>query len=203
MQRADRSIVLALGRRRQSARSRLVERGEKRESVMREFVLIGGIFVGAVGLNLAFPSSTGAAREDSTPNAETPVIVVVSEQPDFDDFLYAMRMVESNDNPAAVGDGGKAIGAYQIWESYWKDAMEFDPSIGGTYQDCYNTEYAEKIVRAYMNRYATPERIGRVATFEDMARIHNGGCNVFRKKGTKAWNNTTVYWNKIEKILNQ
>lgn len=170
---------------------------------MRDFVLIGGICVGAIGLHLAFPSSTGAARETSTTSAETPVIADVSEQPDFDDFLYAVRVVESNDNPAAVGDGGNAIGAYQIWESYWRDAVDFDPSIGGTYQDCYNREYAGRIVHAYMSRYATPERIGRVATFEDMSRIHNGGCNIFRKKGTEAWNNTTMYWNKIEKILNQ
>lgn len=124
-------------------------------------------------------------------------------QSTFDDFLRAMRIVESNDNPNAIGDNGNAIGAYQIWESYWQDAVEFDPSIGGSYQDCYNINYAERVVRAYMDRYATPERIGRVATFEDMARMHNGGCNIFKKKGTNAWNNTTKYWNKIKRVMNQ
>ena len=43
-------------------------------------------------------------------------------------FLDAICKVESNCNPSAVGDNGNAIGAYQIWKSYWKDAIEHDPS---------------------------------------------------------------------------
>lgn len=109
--------------------------------------------------------------------------------------LQAIRIVESNNNPSAVGDGGNAIGVYQIWESYWKDATEFS-NLGGKYRDCFVPEYADRVVRCYMKRYATPRRLGREATMQDIARIHNGGPNGYKKQAT------LKYWKKVEKILN-
>ena len=109
--------------------------------------------------------------------------------------LRAIRIVESNNTPSAVGDGGNAIGVYQIWESYWKDATEFS-NLGGKYRDCFVPEYADRIVRCYMKRYATPRRLGREATMQDIARIHNGGPNGYKKQAT------LKYWEKVEKILN-
>ena len=109
--------------------------------------------------------------------------------------LQAIRIVESNNIPSAVGDGGNAIGVYQIWESYWKDATEFS-NLGGKYRDCFVPEYADRIVRCYMKRYATPRRLGREATMQDIARIHNGGPNGYKKQAT------LKYWEKVEKILN-
>jgi len=111
-------------------------------------------------------------------------------------LFSAIRSVESGGNDNAVGDGGKAIGPYQIWKIYWKDAIEFDPSIGGKYEDCFNREYAEKIVDAYMRRYATKHRLGHEPTWEDMARIHNGGPNGYKKESTKG------YWAKVKRFLN-
>ena len=96
---------------------------------------------------------------------------VVVQEVTINDLYAAMRWVESNDNPSAVGDNGNAIGCYQIWE------------------------YAHDIVVAYMNRYATEERLGRPVTFEDIARIHNGGPNGHRKEITKK------YWKKVEARL--
>ena len=109
--------------------------------------------------------------------------------------LQAIRIVESNNTPSAVGDGGNAIGVYQIWESYWKDATEFS-NLGGKYRDCFVPEYADRVVRCYMKRYATPRRLGREATMQDIARIHNGGPNGYKKQAT------LKYWEKVEKILN-
>lgn len=81
------------------------------------------------------------------------------------------------------GDNGNAIGPYQIWKVYWQDAVEFDKSIGGTYQDCRNKAYAEKVIKAYMRRYAPTN-----ASYEVMARIHNGGPRGHRKAATvKYW----------------
>jgi hypothetical protein len=109
--------------------------------------------------------------------------------------LYAaIRIVESNGNPDAVGDHGQAIGCYQIWRDYWQDATEFS-NIGGSYNDCFNCDYAHEIVIAYMNRYATEDRLKRPVTFEDIARIHNGGPNGYRKESTKK------YWTKVANIL--
>ena len=111
------------------------------------------------------------------------------------DVLTAIRTVESNNNPSAVGDNGNAIGVYQIWKSYWKDARQTS-SIGGVYNDCFTPAYADRIVRAYMKRYATEKRLGREVTQEDIARIHNGGPNGYKK------NATVKYWKKVQKVLN-
>lgn len=111
-------------------------------------------------------------------------------------LLDAICMVESG-GKNLVGDGGKAIGPFQIHKCYWQDAVDFDKSIGGSYKDCGDRAYAEKIVVAYLNRYAP-----KCATNEELARMHNGGCAILKRKGTKAWDNTTKYWNKVEKQIN-
>ena len=107
-----------------------------------------------------------------------------------DQLLDAMYTVESNRGLILVGDEGKAIGPYQIWKAYWQDAVEWDKSIGGEYQDCMKKAYAEKIVRAYWKRYAP-----KGATIEQLARIHNGGPRGHLNP------NTIKYWNKIKKEL--
>ena len=112
-----------------------------------------------------------------------------------DALLNAICEVESGCVSTAVGDDGKAIGSYQIWECYWKDAIEFDSSIGGVYEDCYDEKYAKKIVRAYMKRYATKKRLGREVTDEDRARIHNGGPNGWKRKSTLS------YWENVKEKL--
>lgn len=90
--------------------------------------------------------------------------------PPSDRLLDAIATVESDNNPAAVGDGGKAIGVFQIHKVYWQDAVDHDPSIGGCYEDCRDPAYARRIVIAYMDRYAPAN-----ASDETLARIHNGG----------------------------
>ena len=54
-------------------------------------------------------------------------------------------------------------------------------------------QYSEKVMQAYMNKYATKRRLGHEPTDEDIARIHNGGPNGYREQGTMA------YWNKVKK----
>uniref|UniRef100_A0A7S2X6G6 lysozyme n=1 Tax=Lotharella oceanica TaxID=641309 RepID=A0A7S2X6G6_9EUKA len=108
-------------------------------------------------------------------------------------LLDAIRQVESGGDEDAVGDGGKAIGPYQIWEVYHGDAK-----AGGKYEDCKgkgSTAYSEKVVRNYMNRFATKARLGRAPTDEDIARIHNGGPNGYKKPSTEK------YWEKVKKAM--
>ena len=112
-------------------------------------------------------------------------------------LFAALYKVESNCGQNMVGDQGKAIGPYQIWFEYWKDATEFDSSIGGSYQDCYKKEYAEKVIRAYWRRYASAKRLSREASMEDLARIHNGGPNGYRS--TK----TIKYWARVKACLSE
>ena len=59
----------------------------------------------------------------------------------------------------AVGDNGNSIGAYQIQEPYWRDAVEFKPSLtanGETWQDCKgegSLNYSERVMQVNHNGY--------------------------------------------------
>jgi hypothetical protein len=118
------------------------------------------------------------------------VLCLVPPTVDTRPLLDAMYAVESTSGKNLVGDGGKAIGPYQIWREYWQDAVEHDPSIGGSYRDCMDKAYSERIIRAYWARYAP-----KGATVEQLARIHNGGPKGHRLSGT------LKYWRKIVKAM--
>ena len=108
-------------------------------------------------------------------------------------FLNALAVVESNGKDDAIGDGGKALGRYQVWQVYWSDAIEHCPEIGGRYKDVTNKDYAERIVVAYLMRYA-PKAVA-AADYETLARIHNGGPKGHKSKAT------LKYWRKVERAL--
>lgn len=107
------------------------------------------------------------------------------------ELIKAIHKVESSGrtDKKIFGDGGKAIGPLQIHYANWKDATDFDKSIGGSYSDCHNLEYSKKIFIAYMKRYAN----GKDA--ETKARIWNGGL-----KGPNN-NSTKKYWAKVKANL--
>lgn len=146
--------------------------------------------------------ATGQSQAGICPKAWCSTTVSAPTETNVDLILPALAQVESGGNANAVGDKGKAIGIYQIHWAYWKDATDHDPSIGGSYRDCFDPVYAEKVVRAYLARYAPKN-----ATLEQLARIHNGGGGILRKqhstkeKDKKAWANTTIYWGKVKAVL--
>ena len=115
-----------------------------------------------------------------------------AEEITYDDFFYAIAQVESNHNDDAVGDNGRAIGRYQVWRVYWIDATEFS-GIGGRYEDVKDKDYAERIIEAYMKRYA-PEAWAE-KDWQTLARIHNGGPRGHKKRATEK------YWEKVKKVL--
>jgi len=116
-----------------------------------------------------------------------------ADEQNYSSLLKAIRMVESDDNPNAIGDNGLALGAYQIHYSYWFDATQYDKSIGGSYNDCTDTNYATKIVLAYWHRYA-PDALSN-GDDETLARIENGGPKGASKDAT------LPYWNKVQKAM--
>ena len=86
------------------------------------------------------------------------------------DTLQTVETGGERDPDAAVGDGGKALGAYQIWRIYWVDACQYDPSLRARgYEAVTDREYAERVVIAYLSRYC------KTWTIDECARIHNGG----------------------------
>ena len=119
--------------------------------------------------------------------------------------LSAIRQVETggelNGGIGAVGDGGRALGPFQIHLAYHFDAADRDSSLRN-YKDCLTSlDYSERVVRAYMGRYAKAEAkrlragLGTLADVEKVARIHNGGPKGHRKKATVG------YWSKVEAQL--
>ena len=56
--------------------------------------------------------------------------------------------------------------------------------------------YSERVVSAYVHRYATPNRLGHVPTDADFARIHHGGPD--------GWNSSSTqeYWRRVSAVMN-
>ena len=92
-------------------------------------------------------------------------------------LLDAIAQVESNGNPQAVGDNGKALGMYQIHRAYWRDGTRL-LDVAWEYAHATNPQKARRVVRAYLLHY------GRGKSLLDMARIHNGGPRGHRKQAT-------------------
>lgn len=109
------------------------------------------------------------------------------------EILNAIRLVESGgDDNCPDGDWGRSIGPFQIGQLYWQDANSFSPA-GGHYEQCRNREYAESVVRRYMQRYVPEAWIELDA--ETIARTHNGGPRGVFKVAT------LPYWKKVQRAL--
>jgi len=109
-------------------------------------------------------------------------------------LILAIIMVESNGHDFEIGDDGKAYGCLQMHAAYVQDAAEH-AGKDWVHEDAFQRDVAIQIFEAYMDRYATEERLGRKPTAEDIARIHNGGPNGYKKKST------VKYWVKVKKQL--
>lgn len=119
--------------------------------------------------------------------------------PGYEQFLAALAQVESRGDDRAVGDNGQALGRYQIHQAYWKDAVSFDASIGGSYKDVTDPTYAGRVVSAYFRRYG--KSYLENSDWESLARLHNGGPGIFKRKASKAWENTSKYWSRVKAAL--
>ena len=105
-------------------------------------------------------------------------------EPDFEDMLDAIEWVESKGDPWAVGDDGKAVGAYQIHKIYVDDVNRITRPGIITFKERSDPEKSRRMVTIYLNHYG--------GTFEEMARKHNGGPNGHKKPSTEA------YWEKVK-----
>lgn len=106
-------------------------------------------------------------------------------------LILAIMLVESRGNINALGDNGNSHGCLQLTEAYIQDAAEHAEE-SWTVEDAYSKETSIRIFVAYMDRYATEERIGSPVTVEHIARIHNGGPTGWSKEATKP------YWEKVK-----
>ncbi len=121
---------------------------------------------------------------------------LLAENKPLNKLLAAIRHVESAGNDQAVGDKGKALGPYQIWQSYWQDACEYgkvDSKVDWKYNktNAFNEKKARQVLVWYWLRY-TPSN---PCSMEILARIHNGGPKGHKKKAT------IKYWKRVRKAL--
>jgi hypothetical protein len=109
-------------------------------------------------------------------------------------FVRAIHLTETGGRQGAiVGDNGRALGPLQIHKACWQDAVSYG-KFGGKYSDCTNLAYSEKVLSAYLNRWASKEIESK--NFEALARCWNSGPN-WKKKT----NLTERYWQKVKKNL--
>ncbi len=157
-------------------------------------------------------------------SSPSPKASVVSPPPTaeatFEDLLDAIEWVESRGDANAVGDNGKAIGAYQIHKIYVDGVNRILKLQGGkvgnddlgwrdyfTYKDRWDRDKSRAMVNIYLSYFiksasweyarkyqytATPENPTIVPIFEIQARIHNGGPEGWKKKSTEE------YWQKLK-----
>jgi hypothetical protein len=109
----------------------------------------------------------------------------------FELLLSAIVMVESGGDPNAIGDGGKAIGPYQIHQAYWIDGCKA-LGVKWDYWRAKDERTARRVVTAYILRYA-----GEGASLEKAARIHNGGPQGHRNPAT------LIYWEKVKREMDR
>ena len=108
---------------------------------------------------------------------------------DWTKLVHAIHMVETGGLVGpTLGDNGNALGPLQIHRSYFKDS-----NVSGSYNQVSVLRNATVVFLAYMDRYCISNRLGRAPTAEDVARIHNGGPNGYKKAST------IKYWHKVRK----
>jgi hypothetical protein len=117
-----------------------------------------------------------------TARADTPGAV------NLEPLLDAIVAVESHCGLHTVGDGGRAMGPYQIHRGYWRDGTKL-LGVDWPYEDAGDAAKARQVVRAYLLYY------GKGKSLIDLARIHNGGPDGDRQASTRH------YASKIRKAL--
>lgn len=114
------------------------------------------------------------------------------------DLYTAIGEVESHNSDQAVGDGGKAVGRYQIHMTVIEDVNELC-GTNYTAEDRKDPEKAREIMEKYIGIWAKhyEKTQKKTATDEIKARIWNGGPYGWRKKATEK------YWEKVQKAMKE
>lgn len=114
-----------------------------------------------------------------------------------DSFIDLIAQVESGGKLDAIGDRklvNKAYGILQIRQPAVDDFNRWNGTNHTAKEMLNNKELSYTIFRGYMRIYATEARLGRKPTYEDMARIWNGGPMGYLKQST------LPYATKLQKV---
>lgn len=103
--------------------------------------------------------------------------------------------VESHGDPNAIGRNGE-LGILQINQGVIDDVNHF---CGGNYihHNAFTPALATEICSLYLLHWGRPSKLKRKVTFQDLARIWNGGPRGYRRSGS------LKYWYKVKKEMNK
>lgn len=112
-------------------------------------------------------------------------------------LVWAIMMTESGGREGIqAGDGGKAVGLYQLHQIAVDDVNK---AYGNHYtpEDRKDPEKAKEIVERYLilNGSRFKRKYGKGPTIEEMARMYNGGPRGHLKEST------LEYWKKVKAHL--
>ena len=158
---------------------------------------------GALGLSLAFGMPATSTRSNAQTKNQLNIShfqqqnsADVESLERFTDLIAALKIIESNNNPNAIGDNGKAKGILQIHKSVIDDVNRIYKTTY-VHDDAYNVTKAVDICKKYLlywgNHYTKKEN--KKPTLEVLSRIWNGGPMGYKK------NSTIKYWKKVKKYL--
>lgn len=109
-------------------------------------------------------------------------------------LILALIAVESGGVPDAVGDNGRAYGILQIHREVVQDVNRVYGTSYRWPEDALQPVKAKRICELYLTHWTDVRFAGR-PTYEQAARIWNGGPNGHRRTATLA------YWAKVRKHL--
>ena len=107
-----------------------------------------------------------------------------------DAFIDLIAQVESGGKLNAIGDrnlAAKAYGILQIRQPCVDDVNRWNGTQHLAKDMLGDKELSYWVFRRYMAIYATEARLGHQPTFEDMARIWNGGPRGYLKTSTEGY----------------
>ena len=101
------------------------------------------------------------------------------------DFIRAIGQIESKNTDSAIGDGGRAIGRYQIHDICVK-ASGLKDLLNYQHKDMADSVKAEHVFWAVMgiNCHTYAMKHGKYPTYDELARMWNGGPNGHNMKAT-------------------
>lgn len=108
---------------------------------------------------------------------------------DLHPLFDAIAHVESGNDPNAYNEAERAAGLYQLRPIYVADVNRIVGEKRFTLDDRWNQAKSEAMMLIYWRHYCPG------ASWEVMARIHNGGPKGHKKPQTKQ------YWRKVQKHL--
>lgn len=107
-------------------------------------------------------------------------------------FLIMLMLVESNLDPSAIGDGGRAVGILQIHPILVHDINRIY-GTSYTLEDRFNIQHSVDMACLYFRHYLGPR-----ATPEEMARLWNSGPGWKNKKHL-----TDSYLHRLKNLINE